>query len=102
MQFDLTKSSTPVSTRVPLFVFENIESNIEIENLPLCTSKLKETKVKNVMESTNSHIPKKTKKGKAEKPFIHCNKCGSAHAIHHMHDCHIVEKQSSKVCYAPA
>ena len=40
-QYDLTKNSTPVSTRALLFVLKNIESNVELDDKPPSKEKQK-------------------------------------------------------------
>jgi hypothetical protein len=76
-QYDLTKNSTPVSTRALLLVLENIENNVELDATPASTTKAKGAEQERKMESEDSRISKKPKKvGWTEKHCILCKKHG--------------------------
>ena len=85
-QYDLMENL--VNTKVLLLVFENIKSNVEIDDKPPSNNKAKKADAKRKGESNNSQIPKKAKKGWTKKHCIHCKKHGGIHTTHNMKECH--------------
>eukprot|EP00804_Cyclotella_cryptica_P017240 CCRYP_013145-RA/>CCRYP_013145-RA protein AED:0.36 eAED:1.00 QI:0/0/0/1/1/1/2/0/310 len=83
-QYDLTKNTTPVSTRALLLVLENIENNAELDTKPSSTNKAKGADNKRKMESIDSRIPKKPKKvGWTDKYCVLCKAWGAAQKSQH-------------------
>jgi hypothetical protein len=78
-QYNLMENSTPVSTRALLLVLEKIESNVKLNDKPPSKDKVKGTGSKQKMESSDSHVPKKAKKGWTEKHCSLCKKHGGMH-----------------------
>ncbi len=75
-QYNLSKNTTPDSTRALLLVLENIENNADIEYKHTNPNKPKGAEGKRKAESTDSQIPKKPKKvGWTNK---HCVLCKEA------------------------
>eukprot|EP00804_Cyclotella_cryptica_P020530 CCRYP_003382-RA/>CCRYP_003382-RA protein AED:0.39 eAED:1.00 QI:0/0/0/1/1/1/2/0/317 len=97
-QYDLTENTTPVSTRAPLLVLENIKNNVELDNKPANTTKAKGAEQKWKMESMDSCIPKKPKKvGWTEKHCVLCKKHGGPHKSHNTRDCRPYNKDSTPI-----
>ena len=88
MQYDLMENSIPVSTRALLLVLENIESNVEHNDKPPSKEKAKGSDSKRRIESSDSQVPKKAKKGWTKKHCIHCKKHGGMHTTHNTRECH--------------
>ena len=87
-QYGLTKNSTLVSTKALLFVHRDIESNMELNDNPPTKEKAEGADSKRKIESSNSWVPKKAKKGWTEKHYIYCKKHGGAHTTHNTRECH--------------
>eukprot|EP00804_Cyclotella_cryptica_P022128 CCRYP_011604-RA/>CCRYP_011604-RA protein AED:0.46 eAED:1.00 QI:0/0/0/1/1/1/2/0/154 len=82
-QYNLTKNTTPVSTRALLLVLENIKNNAELDAKPSSTTKAKQADQKRKMESMDSRIPNKPKKvGWTDKHCVLCKKHGGPHKSH--------------------
>jgi hypothetical protein len=97
-QYGLTENSTPVSTRALLLVLENIENNVELDAKPASTTKAKGAEKKCMMESQDSHIPKKPKKvGWTEKHCMQCRKHGGVHKTHITRDCRRYNKDGTPI-----
>ncbi len=62
-QYNLMENPTLVSTRALLLVLESIECNAELDDKTPSKDKAKGANSKRKMESIDSHIPKKAKKG---------------------------------------
>ncbi len=78
-QYNLTKNTTPVSTRALLLVLENIKNKAELDYKSQNPNKLKGAEGKCKMESISSRIPKKPKKvGWINKHCVLCKKHGGA------------------------
>ncbi len=72
-QYDLTENIMPVSTRTLLLVLTKIKNNEEVDYKALIPTKTKGSEGKCKMESINSCILKKHKKGGwTDKHCIHC------------------------------
>ena len=63
IQYDLTKNTTPVSTRALVLMLENIKNNADFDHKSQNPSKPKGAKGKCKMELSNYHIPKKACQG---------------------------------------
>ena len=61
-QYDLSKNTTPVSTRALLLMLENIENNANLDYKPTNPNKPKGAGGKCKMESIDSQIPKKPRR----------------------------------------
>ncbi len=61
-QYNLSKNTTPVSTRALLLMLENIENNANLDYKTTNPNKPKGIEGKHKAESTDSQIPKKPKK----------------------------------------
>ncbi len=66
-QYCCTENLTPVMTWVQLLVLENVKSNVELDDKPPGKENSKGAKAKRKMESIDSRILKKAKKGWTEK-----------------------------------
>eukprot|EP00804_Cyclotella_cryptica_P008124 CCRYP_004607-RA/>CCRYP_004607-RA protein AED:0.43 eAED:0.97 QI:0/0/0/1/0/0/3/0/532 len=95
-QYDLTKNTTPVSTRALLLVLENIENNAELDAKPSSTNKANGADHKRKMESIDSRIPKKPKKvGWTDNHCVLCKKHGGPHKSHNTRDCRRYNKDGT-------
>ena len=76
-QYDLSKNTTPVSTRALLLMLENIENNTDLDYKIANPNKPKGAEGKRNAESIHSLIPKKPKKvGWTNKHCVLCKKHG--------------------------
>ena len=94
-QYDLMENSTLVSTRALLFVLENIESIIELDDKPPSKDKTKKADSKRKAESNDSRNPKKAKKGWTEKHCSLCKKHGRKHTMHNTKEYRCYNKDGS-------
>ena len=97
-QYDLSKNTTPVSTRALLIMLENIENNADLDPKPSNPNKPKGTEGKCKMESTDSRIPKKPKKvGWTDKHCVLCKKHGGPFKSHNTCDCRCFNKDGTPI-----
>eukprot|EP00804_Cyclotella_cryptica_P027897 CCRYP_003796-RA/>CCRYP_003796-RA protein AED:0.34 eAED:1.00 QI:0/0/0/1/1/1/2/0/430 len=97
-QYDLTENTTPVSTRALLLVLENTENNVELNAKPASTTNAKGADQKHKMDSMDSRIPKKPKKGGwTEKHCILCKKHEGPHKSHNTRDCRCYNKDGTLI-----
>ena len=96
--YDLSKNTTPVSTRALLLVQENIENNADLDYKPTSPNKPKGAEGKRKVESTNSQTPKKPKKVSwTDKHCVLCKKHGGTFKSHNMCDCHHFNKDVTQI-----
>ena len=96
IQYDLTKNTTPVSTRALVLMLENIKNNADLDHKSQNPSKPKGAEGKHKMELSNYHIPKKARQGlvhwkqperQGEKHCMLCKKHGGLFKSHNMCKC---------------
>jgi len=84
-QYNLSKNTTPVSTRALLLILENIKNDVDLDYKPTNPNKPKGAEGKCKMESIDSRILKKPKKvGWTDKHCVLCKKHGGAFKSHNM------------------
>ena len=97
-QYDLSKNTTPVSTRALLLMLVNIENNADLDPKLSNPNKPKGAEGKRKMESIDSQIPKKPKKvGWTDKHCILCKNHGGLFKSHNMHDCRRFNKDGTPI-----
>ncbi len=97
-QYDLSKNTTPVSTRALLLILENIENNSNLDYKSPNLYKSKGAEGKHKMESIDSLIPKKPKKvGWTNKDCIFSKKHGGPFKSQNMCDCHRFNRDGTPI-----
>ncbi len=97
-QYNLTKNTTPVSTRALLLLLENITNNDDLDYKSPIPKKSKGAEGKRKMESIDSRIPKKPKKvGWTNKHCVLCKKYEGPFKSHNMCDCHCFNKDGTPI-----
>ena len=97
-QYDLSKNTTPVSTRALLLMLENIENNADLDPKTSNPSKPKGAEGKRKMESIDSQTPKKPKKvGWTDKHCVLCKKHGGPFKRHNTRDCRCFNKDGTPI-----
>ena len=97
-QYNLSKNTTPVSTRALLLMLENIENNANLDPETSNPNKPKGAEGKRKAEFTDSQIPNKPKKvGLTDKHCVLCKKHGGPFKSHNTRDCRRFNKDGTLI-----